>query len=111
MPLSENFTARVPLFVGDVNKENAKGIVSVLRQIQEDDFLKKNITGVQLLSTGSMIMTNRDYDYRIMFGKSINIDRKFKNYKAFYQHASKDTLIDSYKLINLKFTQQVVCTK
>ncbi|MCG2610703.1 cell division protein FtsQ [Flavobacterium sp. SM15] len=111
MPLSDNFTARVPLLDGEMNQENREGLVEVFKRIHDDDFLKKNITGVQVLSTGSLIMTNRNYGYRILFGKSINVDKKFDNYKAFYQHALKDTLIGKYKLINLKFTQQVVCTK
>lgn len=111
MPLSDNFTARVPLLAGEMNQENKEGLVEVFKRIHDDDFLKKNITGVQVLPTGSLIMTNRNYEYRILFGKSINVDKKFNNYKAFYQHALKDTLIGKYKLINLKFTQQVVCTK
>lgn len=111
MPLSDTYTARVPLLSGEVNEQNRAGLVEVFKKIHDDDFLKKNITGVQILPTGSMIMTNRNYDYRILFGKSINVDKKFNNYKAFFQHALRDTLIGKYKLINLKFTQQVVCTK
>ena len=56
-------------------------------------------------------MLSREYDYEINFGKPISIDKKFKNYKAFYQYASKDSLIGKYKSINLIFTQQVVCSK
>ncbi|MGX7667054.1 cell division protein FtsQ/DivIB [Flavobacterium pedocola] len=111
MPLSDNFAARVPLLSGEMNEENKAGLVEVFKKIHDDDFLKKNITGVQILPTGSLEMTNRNYEYRILFGRTINIDKKFNNYKAFYQHALKDTLVGKYKLINLKFTQQVVCTK
>lgn len=111
MPLSDTYTARVPLLSGEVNEENRAGLVEVFKKIHDDDFLKKNITGVQILPTGSMIMTNRNYEYRILFGKCINVDKKFNNYKAFYQHALRDTLVGKYKSINLKFTQQVVCTK
>ncbi|HEU4497334.1 MAG TPA: cell division protein FtsQ, partial [Flavobacterium sp.] len=32
-------------------------------------------------------------------------------YKAFFQKAVQDSLINNYKTVNLKFTQQVVCTK
>jgi cell division protein FtsQ len=56
-------------------------------------------------------MQNRNYDYTIDFGKIINIDRKFKNYKAFFQKAVLDSTLNNYKKINLKFTQQVVCIK
>lgn len=58
-----------------------------------------------------MTMLTREYDYDINFGKPILIDKKFKNYKAFYQYASKDSLLGKYKTINLIFTQQVVCSK
>jgi cell division protein FtsQ len=82
-----------------------------LRNIAEDDFLKKNIIGVQILSNGSMVMANRNYDYQIDFGRTINIEKKFKNYKAFFQKAVSDSTLEKYRRINLKFTKQVVCIK
>ncbi|ESU29399.1 cell division protein FtsQ [Flavobacterium limnosediminis JC2902] len=111
MPLSDHFSARVPLVFGEINNENRKGLTEVFQNIHDDDFLKKNITGAKILESGSVLMTNRNYNYEILFGKPINVDKKFNNYKAFFQHAMKDTLIGEYKMINLKFTQQVVCTK
>lgn len=111
MPLSENYTARVPLVTGELNKVEQKKLNELLEYIYADDFLKKNIIGIEVKPTGGVRMMNRNYDYEIQFGKIINIDRKFKNYKAFFQDAVKDTLIQNYKTVNLKFTQQVVCTK
>jgi cell division protein FtsQ len=111
MPLSDNFSARVPLVLGDISEEDRKGITVVFQKINDDDFLKKNITGAKILASGSLLLTNRNYNFEILFGKPINVDKKFNNYKAFFQHAIKDTLIREYKMINLKFTQQVVCTK
>ena len=111
MPLSENYTARVPLLSGEITAVKKEKLSEVLGMIAEDDFLKKNIIGVQVLSNGGLIMANRNYDYQIDFGRTINIERKFKNYKAFFQKAVQDSSIHGYQLINLKFTQQVVCTK
>lgn len=111
MPLSSNFTARVPLVYGDINNAFSKNCVELLQLIYNDDFLKKNIIGLKILPDGSVIMKNRNYSYDIVFGRTIYMERKFNNYKAFFQKAVQDTLIDSYKLINLKFTKQVVCTK
>ena len=111
MPLSEIQTARVPLVLGEINDKNEKEIYDLLWFIYNDDFLKKNITGIEILPSGSLRMTNRNYKYDIEFGKTIEVERKFDNYKAFFQKAVHDTLINKYKVINLKFTQQVVCTK
>ncbi|MGL2966586.1 cell division protein FtsQ/DivIB [Flavobacterium sp. XGLA_31] len=111
MPLSENYTARVPLISGEINVVKKEKLSEVLRTIDRDEFLKKNIIGVQVLPNGSLMMANRNYDYRIDFGRTINIDRKFKNYKAFFQKAVLDSTLDKYRVINLKFTKQVVCIK
>ena len=51
------------------------------------------------------------YFFKIEFGKMINEEQKFKNYKAFFQKAVLDTMLDNYKKINLRFTHQVICTK
>lgn len=111
MPLSDINTARVPLISGDITENNKKKLSEVLKMIYDDDFLKKNIIGVQVLSDDDIIMTNRNYDYQIEFGKMVNEEKKFKNYKAFFQKAVLDSTLNKYKKINLRFTQQVVCTK
>jgi cell division protein FtsQ len=111
MPLSAVQTARLPLVLGEISDKNRKEIFELLWFIYNDDFLKKNITGIEILPSGSLRMTNRNYNYEIEFGKTVEVVRKFDNYKAFFQKAVHDTLIDTYKIINLKFTQQVVCTK
>ena len=111
MPLSEIQTARLPLVLGEITDRNEMEMYDLLWFIYNDDFLKKNITGIEILPSGSLRMTNRNYNYDIEFGKTIEVERKFDNYKAFFQKAVHDTLIDKYKIINLKFTQQVVCTK
>lgn len=111
MPLSETETARVPLVSGDVVKADGKKLHQLLDYIYDDAFLKKNIIGLTVTPIGSMVLRSRGYDYDIIFGNLINIEQKFKNYKAFLQDAAKDTLIKNYKTVNLMFTQQVVCTK
>lgn len=111
MPLSENFSARVPLVYGEINHAYSKNFVSLLKLVHDDDFLKKNIIGMTILTDGSVIMKNRNYSYDVIFGRTIHMERKFNNYKAFFQKAVQDTLLDSYKTINLKFTKQVVCAK
>ena len=111
MPLSEEFTARVPIISGDINNVNKDDFSKLLRFIYNDDFLKKNIIGIQITAVGSLKMQTRNFNYEILFGKSINMERKFNNYKAFFQKAVVDSSLYHYRKINLTFTQQVVCTK
>lgn len=111
MPLSENFSARVPLVVGSLVENGTAKYMELLNEINQDGFLNKNITGVKILPSGSVIMTNRNYDYKIVFGNPVYVKKKLKNYKAFFYHAVKDTLVKQYKEVNLMFTEQVVCKK
>ena len=111
MPLSNEETARVPLVFGSINPEYQSNLVAVLKQIYDDDFLQKNITGLNILPDQSVIMTNRNYDFKILFGKLINIESKFKNYKAFFQKAAEGKLLEKYKNINLIYNHQVVGIK
>ena len=111
MPLSNNYSSRVPLVTGEINAIKRADLTELFRIIQKDDFLKKNIIGVQIYPNGAVIMANRNYDYQIDFGRLINVEQKLKNYKAFYQKAVSDSSIVKYKKINLIYTQQVVCTK
>lgn len=111
MPLSENFSARVPLVMGEFLEEDKENYMFLFNEINKDDFLKKNITGIKILPSGGVIMMNRNYDFKIVFGKPIHVEQKLKNYKAFFLHAIKDTLIEEYKEVNLMFEEQVVCKK
>jgi len=111
MPLSTNFTARVPLVSGKINKKNSEDLAELFRIIHNDAFLKKNIIGVQIMPNGSLIMLNRNFNYQIDFGGDVRVRAKFNNYKAFFQKAVLDSSLYKYKTIDLRFAQQVVCTK
>ncbi len=111
MPLSANFTARVPLVLGVIRKQNSEALAELFRKIYDDEFLKKNIIAIQIMPNGSLKMLNRNFDYQIDFGGAKNVDAKFRNYKAFFQKAVVDSSLYKYRKIDLRFTQQVICTK
>ncbi|WP_367755051.1 cell division protein FtsQ/DivIB [Flavobacterium sp. WC2430] len=111
MPLSDNFTARVLLVSGEINKKNSEDLAQLFHVIYDDDFLKKNIIAIQIMPNGSLKMFNRNFNYQIDFGRLVNVDQKFKDYKAFFQKAVLDSSLYKYKKIDLRFTKQVVCTK
>ena len=111
MPLSENFTARVPLVLGEISQKNEEDLSKLLRFVYDDEFLKKNIIGMQMMRNGGLKMQNRNFEYEIEFGDTQDFEQKFNNYKAFYQKAILDSSLYNYKKIDLRFSQQVVCTK
>jgi cell division protein FtsQ len=111
VPLSETFTARVPLVTGTIHQQNLSKLTDVLKLIFEDPFLKKNIISIEVFSNGYMRMKNRNHDYVIEFGGAFNALEKFNNYKAFLQNITVDSIFYRYKKINLTYNRQVVCSK
>ena len=111
MPLSNQFSAHVPVVWGVVKSKNKEVFSNMLNTINNDTFLKTTITGIKINNDQSVVFTVRDYDYTVEFGHLKEIEKKFDNYKAFVHYSKSDTLIGYYKNINLRFTEQVVCTK
>ena len=66
MPLSANYTARVPLVSGVINKKNREKLAEFFRIMYDDEFLKKNIIGVQIMPNGSLKLLNRNYNYQMI---------------------------------------------
>jgi len=110
MPLSEYYSARVPLMFGFDGSTVAE-VYGVVSYIQNDDFLRKHVTGITRLNAEAYALELRENDFQVYFGDTTKIDLKFNNFKAFYKKATKDKKLDTYKKVNLQFGDQVVCTK
>lgn len=110
MPLSQFYSARVPLMFG-FDGENVTKAYSIINHIKEDEFLKRHITGINRLNGDKYSLELREQDFELYFGDSSNVALKFNNFKAFYKKAQKEEKLDTYKKVNLQFGDQVVCTK
>ncbi len=111
MPLSEHFSARVPLITGVKKDQNLKPVNHLLQKIMADDFWKKEIIGIHFNDTNDCTLTVRSGDYRIEFGKLKRTDQKLRKLKAFYSKAFSDQSIRKYKTINIQYHNQVVGVK
>jgi cell division protein FtsQ len=111
VPVSENYSARVPLVSGLNDDSNLLELLVLLNKIDEDNFLKKEVTSIHKKDNKEYLMTVRSGDYRIDFGNLIEIDKKIKKLKAFYGKAFLDSTIQKYKTINIKYHNQVVGVK
>ncbi|TCI91471.1 cell division protein FtsQ/DivIB [Tenacibaculum sp. M341] len=111
IPLSSNFSARVPLVSGEKLENNIQEITQLVQLISADNFLKKEIIAIQKSDANEFIFHVRSGNYVIEFGDYSDVSLKFKKIKAFYNKALKDKTINKYKTINVKYHNQVVCTK
>jgi len=111
MPLSNNFTARVPLVTGNINKNNLNTVFRFAKTIDQDEFLKKYVIEIIQNNDNTIDFKIRKSDFIIHLGTLEKLDKKINNFKAFYQKAYKDKILNSYMRVSLKFDKQVICTK
>lgn len=111
IPLSSNFSARVPLVSGIGESEDIKELITLIKAIERNGFLTKEIIAIQKNAQKEYVFTVRSGNYKVLFGKLKDVDIKFKKLMAFYNKALVDKTIKKYKTINVKYHNQVVCTK
>jgi len=111
MPLSSNYSARVPLVTGFIEKNNLENVYTVAKKVHDDEILIKYVTEIHQNNNKTISLRFRQNDFKVYLGEVNNLDKKFGNFKAFYQKALKDNTLNTYSIVNLQFDNQVVCTK
>jgi len=111
MPLSKNYSARVPLVTGYVDKNNLKNVYNVARKIKDDEFLRKHVIEIHQDLNGKVFLRLRKYEFLVQLGDVRYLDKKVNNLKAFYKKNLKDKTLSKYSKVNLQFENQVICTK
>ncbi len=111
MPLSSNYSARVPIIEGVFDGKISDEMYTLAKLIYEDEFLKKQIVGITQTPKKEFLLKTRVGNQTIELGNLQQIDRKIKKLKVFYHKVLNDKTLDTYKKINLMYSNQVVCTK
>ena len=111
MPLSSNFTARVPLVTGFIKKNDLKNVYTVANKIKDDEFLMKNVIEIRQDFDNTIYLKLRQCNFEVKLGSVSFLDKKINNLKAFYQKNLHDKTLNNYSKVNLQFDNQVVCTK
>lgn len=111
-PLSDVYSARVLQVYWSEISEHRRGILSdVLRLIDADDFMKAQITAIEFDENDELTMYPRMGEHKIILGEAQELVKKFQKLKIFYLQGLEKVGWDRYSHINLKFDNQVVCTK
>jgi len=111
MPLSSHYSARVPIIEGVYDGKISAEMFVLAKLIFKDEFLKKQIVGVNETPKKEFLLKTRVGNQTIELGGLQQIDKKIKNLKVFYHKVLNDETLDRYKKINLMYNNQVVCTK
>ena len=110
MPLSDNYSARVLLVHGLNDESKIDYVFKLIKTIRDDEFLNLNVTDI-LINKSDISLRVRNCNFEVLLGDLNNLETKIKNFKAFYQKAYRDKILNNYKKVNLQFNNQIVCTK
>lgn len=111
MPFSSSYSARVPIITGNITGESLEDVYQILEFINKDDFLRKNIIGIHVVSEDDYQLKFRLNQFVVNLGDIDNLEEKFSNFKAFYAKANRDKTLENFAIVSLEFNNQVVCTK
>lgn len=111
MPLSERYTARVITVSGYQPEDKCDEIYKLVKFINGDKLLKAQIVGIFVNKDKEYVLLPSVGTHRILLGDISSLEDKFENLKHSYLKIFEKYGWDYYSLINLKYENQVVCTK
>ena len=131
MPPSSTYTSRVLIANGNIqdsffelSDENARNVSDTLEEkssiddifsfaefIRKDKFWNAQIEQLYVNKDFEIELIPRVGNHRIVFGDAVSLKEKFNKLKIFYFKGLNKTGWNEYSVINLKYANQVVCTK
>jgi cell division protein FtsQ len=133
LPVNPNFSARVLVangLIDDSYMKNPNYRVNILAlsdsvfydslmtnlykltmYITHDKFLKAQIAQIYVNETGEFELIPRIGNHVILLGTADDLDDKFKRLYAFYRFGLNKIGWNKYNVINIKYKNQVVCSK
>ena len=108
---NERISDETILMFSNISENQNIEVTKLVKKITNDQFMKEYVVGLNVTTEGDVFLRIRKNQFKVLFGKSKDIETKIQNFKAFYKLTKKDSILDTYSLINLKFKNQVVATK
>ena len=119
LPLSDKFSARLPIFTGFTSDAKILSpndslllcsIKNMSIKILADTFLMAMIDQIDVNANRSFELVPKLGKQRIIFGDAIDVDTKFNKLKMFYKSVITQSGWNRYSSINLQYKNQVVAT-
>ncbi|HTD40428.1 MAG TPA: hypothetical protein VK671_07405 [Mucilaginibacter sp.] len=122
IPMSSNFTAKVLAANGYIDEayggkldtlhtDIAKQLYKTVQFINKDSFWTAQIAQLFVNANHEIELIPRVGTNRILLGNADSLENKFHNLLVFYKQALPQVGWDRYKIINIKFANQVVGVK
>ncbi|MGW8314650.1 MAG: cell division protein FtsQ/DivIB [Bacteroidales bacterium] len=117
LPLSEHFTPKTLLVSGHVNDQEAEGghqlqeILEFSTYLSDHPFWKAQIVQIYVDRRGEYELIPRVGAHQILLGSMDHWEQKLRNLELLYRQGLSRYGWNTYETINLKYTNQVICSK
>ena len=102
----------VPVASGNIEKSFAvTELYKFALFLQNDDFWNDQITQIYVRTVNDIEIIPRVGSHRILMGSMDDFEQKLKHLRLFYEQVIPKTGWEKYSVINLKYKNQIVCTK
>ncbi len=110
MPLSPDYTADVILVQGEFTGADLQDLKALVKALLQRPFLSQFIIGIALKGADYVLFT-RSGVHRVLFGSPRHMGEKLDKLIAFYKSVLDTRGWATYRLVNLKYGDQVICTQ
>ncbi len=112
MPVSFRYVVDVPLVTGYVEKELATtDLYKFALFLQEHTFWNSQIEQIYVHPNEEVELIPRVGNHRIVLGSFVDFEEKLENLRLFYDKVIPKIGWEKYSIVNLKYKNQIVCTK
>lgn len=112
VPVSSNFTAYVPLATGRISKKLAQGVLyDFANFLSKNPFWNDQIDQIYINENNEVQLIPRVGDHLIVLGNFDRYEQKLEKLRKFYLFGLNETSWNIYSKIDLRFKDQVVCTR
>lgn len=112
MPVSRRYAVHLPVASGYIEKEFAMNeLYNFALFLQKEEFWNSQIEQIYVHSDKEVELIPRVGNHRILLGSFDQFEEKLNNLQLFYEQVVPKMGWDKYSVVNLKFKDQIVCTK
>ena len=86
-------------------------LIALVNFIGNDEFWRSQLVQVYYNSSREFELIPRVGAHQILFGNTDNLELKFRNLRTLYNEGLAYEGWNKYEIINLKYNNQVICTK
>lgn len=112
IPVSPGHTAYVPIFTGNISKKTAVNTLYDFAQfLLENEFWNNQIEQINIVNSKEVQLSPRVGDHIILLGSLDRFEQKLEKLRKFYLYGLNEIGWNNYSKIDLRYKDQVVCTK